>query len=693
MFNDTSKSVDLSGVEATVSAIITGERQAVRRIKGADTAEPEMPFEAADQTVQYEGRPSVKVDRSRDALLTEFGKATLTDRYLMPGESFQDLFARVASYYADKDDPDHAQRLYDYISKLWFMPATPVLSNGGTERGLPISCFLNEANDTLEGIVGLWNENVWLAAKGGGIGSYWGNLRSIGEKVGGNGKTSGIVPFIRVMDSLTLAISQGSLRRGSAACYLPVDHPEVEEFIEIRRPTGGDPNRKALNLHHGILISDAFMRAVEADEDWALLSPKDKSVQKTISARSLWIRMLTARIETGEPYMIFKDTVNNARPEQQKLAGLEVKTSNLCAEITLPTGIDHHGNARTAVCCLSSLNVEKFQEWESHPQFIEDVMRFLDNVLQDFIDRAPDEMAQAKYSAMRERSVGLGVMGFHSFMQANMIPFEGVMAKVWNKKIFKHIDDQADAASKKLADERGACPDAADYGINERFSNKSAVAPTASISIICGGTSAGIEPIAANSFTHKTLSGSHNVRNRHLTKLLEEKGRNDDETWSSIVTNGGSIAHLDFLDDLEKDVFKTAFEIDQRWVIEHAGDRAPMIDQAQSVNLFVPANVNKRELHQLHFQAWKQGVKSLYYCRSLSIQRAESDSSHQLKQAENDAASAAAKASGAAEIPLKTLTEVAVETRLTQNEQPPKQMEQKVNPAEMNDYDECLACQ
>jgi ribonucleoside-diphosphate reductase alpha chain len=685
MFNDTSKSVDPSEIEATVSAIITGERAAVRRVKGGDTAEPEMPFEPADQTVQVKGHGSVKVDRSRDALLTEFGKATLTDRYLMPGEGFQDLFARVASYYGD--DADHAQRLYDYISKLWFMPATPVLSNGGTERGLPISCFLNEANDTLEGIVGLWNENVWLAAKGGGIGSYWGNLRSIGEKVGGNGKTSGIVPFIRVMDSLTLAISQGSLRRGSAACYLPVDHPEVEEFIEIRRPTGGDPNRKALNLHHGILISDAFMRAVEADEDWALLSPKDRTVQKTVSARGLWIRMLTARIETGEPYMVFKDTVNNARPEQHKLAGLEVKTSNLCAEITLPTGMDHHGNARTAVCCLSSLNVEKYQEWQDHPQLIEDVMRFLDNVIQDFIDRAPDEMAQAKYSAMRERSVGLGVMGFHSFLQANMIPFEGVMAKVWNKKIFKHIEEQASAASKLLAEERGACPDAADYGIMERFSNKSAVAPTASISIICGGTSAGIEPIAANSFTHKTLSGSHNVRNRHLTKLLEEKGRNDDDTWSSIVTSGGSVSELDFLSDDEKDVFKTAFEIDQRWVIEHAGDRAPMIDQAQSVNLFVPADVHKRDLHQLHFQAWKQGVKSLYYCRSLSIQRAESDSSHLIKQAENDAASAAAKASSAATIPLKTLSEVATETRLGGS------TPQKVNPAEMNDYDECLACQ
>jgi ribonucleoside-diphosphate reductase alpha chain len=302
--------------------------------------------------VQLRGHCQVRVDRSRDALLTDFGRATLSDRYLMPGEEFQDLFARVASRYGD--DAGHAQRLYDYISRMWFMPATPVLSNGGTERGLPISCFLNEASDSLEGIVALWNENVWLASKGGGIGSYWGNLRSIGERVGAVGKTSGVIPFIRVMDSLTLAISQGSLRRGSAAVYLPVTHPEIEEFIEMRRPTGGDPNRKALNLHHGILVPDAFMRAVEADEEWPLTSPKDGSIVRKISARSLWIRVLMARIETGEPYLVFSDHVNRARPEHHKLAGLTVKTSNLCSEITLPTGTDHHGQERTAVCCLGS---------------------------------------------------------------------------------------------------------------------------------------------------------------------------------------------------------------------------------------------------------------------------------------------------------------------------------------------------
>ena len=614
--------------------------------------------------VQMQGRHQVRMDRSRDALLTDFGRATLDDRYLMPGESYQDLFARVASYYGE--DAGHAQRIYDYMSKLWFMPATPVLSNGGTQRGLPISCFLNEASDSLDGIVGLWNENVWLASKGGGIGSYWGNLRSIGEKVGQNGKTSGVIPFIRVMDSLTLAISQGSLRRGSAAVYLPVSHPEIEEFVEIRRPTGGDPNRKALNLHHGILVPDAFMRAVEADELWPLLSPKDNSVVRSITARSLWVRILTSRIETGEPYLIFSDHVNNARPEHQKLAGLEVKTSNLCSEITLPTGLDKHGKHRTAVCCLSSLNLETWFDWKDSPTFIEDVMLFLDNVLQDFIDRAPEGMERAKYSAMRERSVGLGVMGFHSFLQSQMVPWESVIAKSWNKRMFKHIRSQVDAASRMLAEERGACPDAAEYGIMERFSNKMAIAPTASISIIAGNSSPGIEPIAANVFLQKTLSGSFAVRNRHLQQLLAEKGQDNDEVWSSITVTKGSVQHLDFLEEHEKAVFKTAFELDQRWIVEHAADRTPFICQSQSVNVFLPANVHKRDLHQIHFLAWKKGVKSLYYCRSLSVARADTVSEKPLRPVDFTGAPAN---DGAGPLPLVAGGE---------------------GPA---DYEECLACQ
>lgn len=574
---------------------------------------------------QMERGNRIRIDRNRDENLTEFGKATLADRYLMPEEAYQDLFARVSMYYGD--DSDHAQRIYDYMSKLWFMPATPVLSNGGTSRGLPISCFLNETGDSLDSIVELWNENVWLASLGGGIGSFWGNVRSIGEKIGRNGKTSGIVPFIRVMDSLTLAISQGSLRRGSAAIYLPIWHPEIEEFIELRRPTGGDPNRKALNLHHGVLVNDAFMHAVERNEEWALRSPKDNAIITTVNARDLWIRLLTARIETGEPYIINIDHVNDQIPAHHKMAGLNVKMSNLCSEITLPTGKDHLGNDRTAVCCLSSINMEKYDEWKDDENFVEDIMRFLDNVLTDFIEKAPDNMAKAKYSAMRERSVGLGVMGWHSFLQQKMIPMESVMAKVWNKRIFEQIRTQADKASKVLAEERGACPDAADYGIMERFSNKMAIAPTASISIICGGASPGIEPNAANAYTHKTLSGSFSVRNRYLEQLLEEKGQNTDEVWSSIFTNEGSVQHLDFLDDHEKDVFKTAFELDQRWLIEHAADRTEFICQAQSLNIFLPADVHKKDLHEIHYQAWKKGVKSLYYCRSKSIQRAESDAS------------------------------------------------------------------
>ena len=564
---------------------------------------------------------TIRIDRTKDSKLTDFGKATLSDRYLGQNESYQDLFARVASIYAD--DNLHAQRLYNYISNLWFMPATPILSNGGNERGLPISCFLNEAGDSLSSILDLWNENVWLAAKGGGIGSYWGNLRSIGEKIGRVGKTSGIIPFIKVMDSLTMAISQGSLRRGSAACYLPIDHPEIEEFMEMRRPTGGDPNRKALNLHHGVLVSDAFMRAVETNSEWALKSPKDEIIQSTLSARNLWIRLLTARVETGEPYIIFVDTVNRQIPQHHKLAGLNVKTSNLCSEITLPTGIDKDGNDRTAVCCLSSLNLETYEEWKDQPNFIEDVMRFLDNVLTDFITRAPDSFKDAKYSAMRERSVGLGVMGFHSFLQKNSIPLESVMSKVWNSKIFEHIQIKVDQASKKLAKERGACPDAEEYGFKERFSNKTAIAPTASISIISGGASPGVEPVAANSYTHKTLSGSYNVRNRYLKKVLEKYRKNDDETWSTITTNQGSVEHLDFLTRNEKDVFKTAFEIDQKWIVELGADRTPFVSQSQSINIFLPADVHKKELHQVHFQAWKKGLKSLYYCRSKSIQRAE----------------------------------------------------------------------
>lgn len=575
----------------------------------------------AEKKTSSKTKITIKTDHKKDDRLSNFGKAVLKDRYLMPGESYQDLFARVAAYYAD--DQAHATRLYDYISNLWFMPATPILSNGGTDRGLPISCFLNESTDSLNGIVDLWNENVWLASRGGGIGSYWGNLRSIGETVRGNGKTSGIIPFIKVMDSQTLAISQGSLRRGSAAVYLPIDHPEIEEFIDVRRPVGGDPNRRSLNLHHGVVVTDEFMKAVEKDADFELKSPYTKQAVDKVKARALWIKLLTTRVETGEPYILFIDAVNKAIPEHHKKLGLKVKTSNLCSEITLATGIDHLGKDRTAVCCLSSLNVEYYDEWKDHPQIVEDIMRFLDNVLQDFIDKAPDTMKKAKYSAMRERSVGLGVMGFHSFLQSKNVPMESAMAKVWNKKIFQQIKLSVDQASKTLAKERGACPDAADAGAMERFTNKLAIAPTASISIIANNSSPGIEPYAANSFTQKTLTGSFNVRNKNLVKLLESKGRNTEDIWSSITINEGSVQHLDFLDEHEKLVFKTAQEIDQRWIIDLSAERQEYICQAQSLNIFLPGNVSKKYLHDIHFRAWQKGLKSLYYCRSTSIQRAD----------------------------------------------------------------------
>ena len=605
---------------------------------------------AREPELEFTPKPDrPKQVKSRNELLTDFGKRTLLDRYLLPEESFQDMFGRVAQAYAD--DTAHAQRLYDYMSQLWFMPATPVLSNGGADRGLPISCFLNAVDDSLDSIVDVWNENVWLASNGGGIGTYWGNVRSIGEKIGRAGKTSGIIPFIRVMDSLTLAISQGSLRRGSAAVYLDIHHPEIEEFLEIRKPSG-DFNRKSLNLHHGLNITDDFMEAVAAGEEYPLKSPHTGEIIKHVDARKVWQKILEMRLATGEPYMVFSDTVNKALAKHQRDAGLKVQQSNLCAEIMLATGRDKYDRQRTAVCCLSSINAQKYDEWKDVPGFVEDIMRFLDNVLESFIQGAPEAMDDAKYSAMRERSVGLGLMGFHSMLQQKGIPFESAMAKSWNMRLFSKIRTDADKASKVLAEERGPCPDAADMGVMERFSHKMAVAPTASISIICGGTSAGIEPIPANIYTHKTLSGSFTVRNPLLEALLETKGKNTDGIWATILENEGSVQHLDCLDEHEKATFRTAFEIDQRWVIEHAADRAPMICQAQSLNIFLPGDIDKWDLHMLHWTAWEKGVKSLYYCRSKSIQRAAFAGS----EAKTD-------------------------------------MEKAMEAAAPTDYDECLACQ
>lgn len=733
----------------------------------------------------------IDIDHSLDKKLTTFSLKKLESAYLRGDQKPQERFAALSAHYGK--DVDHARRIYKYISNLWFMPATPILSNGGTTYGLPASCFVNEPTDTLHGIVGKWNENVWLASRGGGIGSYYGNLRSSAESVGKNGHSSGSIPFIHVMDSLTLAISQGcvdgdteilteggfvkfseldiahgrvwqvdhkgiaslvtpseyhtypykgvmhhyittdahgdtvleqfvtpnhrlvktdhgmimdristdleivqsedfvftdkssfvrlrtddvsgisgdsriahtlasfenttredvdfdgtvycvsvpsgmfiarkngtvcvtgnSLRRGSAAVYMPVWHPEIEEFIEMRRPTGGDPNRKNLNLHHGVVLSNAFMRMVMTDGEWELRSPKDGAVIKRLSARSIWQRLLLARLEQGEPYILWEDQINERMPHYQRESGLYVKTSNLCSEITLPTGIDHHGRDRTAVCFLSSLNLETHEEWKDNSQFIEDIMYFLDAVVQDLIDNAPPEMAAAVYGAYRERAVGLGVMGFHTFLQQRMIPFESIMAKVWNRKIFKEVRGQADAASIKIASERGSCPDAAEHGIVERFACKMAVAPTASISIICGETSPGIDPIASCYYLQKSLTGNQSVKNKYLVKLLKERDLDTDEIWTSIQNARGSVQHLDCLSQSEKDVFKTAFELDQRWIIEHAADRTPFICQSQPVNLFLPPNIHKRDLHGIHALAWEKGLKSLYYCRSYSLKQAD----------------------------------------------------------------------
>jgi ribonucleoside-diphosphate reductase alpha chain len=568
---------------------------------------------------------TIKLCPERDNLLTPFGKQTLKDRYLWKGEDFQKMFARVAAVNSDNDN--HAQRMYDYISRLWFMPATPVLSNSGHEKNLPISCFLNSVGDNLEEIFETFNENFWLASRGGGIGTSWSEVRDIGEPVADRGTTSGVIPFIKIQDSSTVGISQGSLRRGSTAAYLDVSHPEIEEFLEIRNPAGGDPHRKSLNIHHGVVVPNSFMQAVHDNADWMLISPHNGKVQQVVKARKIWQQILTRRLETGEPYVWFVDTVNDNRPAVYKLNNLYNQQSNLCSEIALSTSVDYNAKRRTAVCCLSSLNLETYDEWKDQIETLtEDCMRFLDNVMSSFI-RLTDGVEgfeRANYSAKMERSIGLGVMGFHSFLQNRMLPFEGVMAKVWNKRIFAALKDAADRANVRIALDRGSCPDAERAGLTLRFSHVFAIAPTASISIIAGESSPGIEPSAANAYKQKTLSGWFQVRNKYLDRII--KGRLDaaewEDTWNSITSNDGSAQHLDFLSQDEKDVFKTAYELDQRWIIEHAADRQQFICQGQSVNIFVRPTVHKRTLNKLHTIAWEKGLKGLYYCRSRSIRQA-----------------------------------------------------------------------
>lgn len=565
---------------------------------------------------------SVKIDYSKDELLDEFAITTLKDRYMVPGEeSPQEAFARAAMAFAD--DEDHAQRLYDYVSKLWFMFSTPVLSNGGTTRGLPISCFLNYVEDSREGITDHYVENAFLSSFGGGIGGHWSDVRAQGTKTSKGSESTGVIPFVKVVDAEMLAFSQGVTRRGSYAAYLHMSHPEIEEFLDVRKPTGGDTNRKSVNLHHGVVVPDSFMELIHSatkypdfDDSWDLIDPHTRQVRKTVSARALWVKLLQNRMETGEPYVMFEDAVNSELPAFQKDKGLEVHHSNLCSEITLATN-----DERTAVCCLSSVNLEYYDEWSKHPAFIPDLIRMLDNVLTDFIERAPSQLDRAKFSAMRERSLGLGAMGFHAYLQKMNIPFESLGAQSMNQTIFAKIKADADKTTRKLAQEKGACPD--DDTCTVRNAHLLAIAPNASSSIICGNTSPSIEPFRANAFTQKTKSGSNLLKNKYLEERLTEHGMNNDEIWKSIITNRGSCQHLDFLSDHEKDVFKTAVELNQAWLIEHAAERQEYICQSQSLNLFFPPDVNKGDLHNAHMLAWAKNLKTLYYLRSEAISRAD----------------------------------------------------------------------
>lgn len=573
---------------------------------------------------------NIDIDYRRDRYLSEFSHKTLQDRYLVEGEtSPQDAFARAACAFAD--DKEHAQRLYDYASKLWFMFSTPILSNGGTKRGLPISCFLNYVEDSREGITGHYTENAFLSSVGGGVGGCWNDVRSVGSKTSAGSESTGVIPFLKVVDAEMLAFSQGVTRRGSYAAYLDISHPEIEEYLDIRKPTGGDINRKSTNLHHGVVLSDEFMELIEQatlvegfDDSWDLVDPHSKQVVKTVSAKTLWVKLIQNRVETGEPYIMFGDTVQAGLPDCQKDRGLKVHHSNLCSEITLATDEN-----RTAVCCLSSVNLEEYDEWSNNEQFIGDLVRMLDNVLTYFIKNAPDELYRAKFSAERERSIGLGAMGFHAYLQRHNIPFESAIAKSRNHAIFELIKRKAVAESRKLASERGEAPDAVGTGM--RNCHLMAIAPNASSSIICGNTSPSIEPYRANAFTQKTKSGSSLMKNEYLEHALQEMGMDTDDVWKSIVTKGGSVQHLDFLDEWTKDVFKTAVEIDQRWVIDMAADRQKEICQSQSLNVFFPSNVSKGELHAIHMMAWKKKVKTLYYLRSEAMKRAETVSDSALR--------------------------------------------------------------
>jgi ribonucleoside-diphosphate reductase alpha chain len=561
----------------------------------------------------------IKVDYSRDGLFDELGLKRLKESYMREDESSpQERFAYVSNSFGS--NKEHAQRLYDYASRHWLSYSTPILSFGRSKRGLPISCFLPYLDDSAEGLVDTLAEVNWLSMLGGGVGIGIG-IRSADDK------SVGVMPHLRTYDAASLAYRQGRTRRGSYAAYLDIRHPDILIFLEMRKPTG-DQNMRCLNLHHGINITDDFMHLIErcmidpnADDTWELKDPASGEVRDRIPARELWQRILEIRMQTGEPYLHFIDTSNKAMPEFQKKLGLSIKQSNLCSEIILPTDKE-----RTAVCCLSSLNLEHFDDWKNETIFLRDVAEMLDNVLQYFIDHAPNTVGRAKFSAIRERSIGIGALGWHAYLQRNSIVWESALATSANHKIFKHIRTQLDQANISLGKERGEAPDAAGTGL--RFSHMMAIAPNASSSIIMGNTSPSIEPFRANAYRQDTLSGASLNKNKYLDKIIKELCKNDNkldynEIWSSIIANDGSVQHIDFLDEWTKDVYKTSMEIDQRWLVDHAANRQSYIDQAQSVNLFFRPDVNIKYLHAVHFQAWKQGLKTLYYCRSEKLAKAD----------------------------------------------------------------------
>ena len=558
---------------------------------------------------------NIDIDLSRDALFDELGMQRLKESYMKEDEtSPQERFAYVSSAFAS--NREHAQRLYDYASKHWLSYSTPILSFGRSKRGLPISCFLNYMDDSAEGLVDNLSETNWLSMMGGGVGVHVGIRNS-------DDKSTGVMPHLKIYDASSLAYRQGRTRRGSYAAYLNINHPDIIQFLEMRKPTG-DQNLRTLNLHHGINLTNEFMSIIErcmkdenADDSFNLVNPSNGEVVETVSAKYLWQKILDLRMQTGEPYLIFIDAANDALPAWLKDKGLKINGSNLCTEIFLPTDEE-----RTAVCCLSSVNLEYFDEIKNEPLFIQDVMEMLDNVLQYFIDNAPDSIARARYSAIRERSIGIGTLGFHAYLQKNGVPIDSVVAKVFNNKIFKHIHEQCKAADEVLAQQRGACPDALESGVQRRFSHWTAVAPNASSSLIMGNTSPSVEPYRANVFRQDTLSGAHVYKNRFLKAELAKLGKDDDDVWASIIANDGSIQHLDVPEQL-KEVYKTAMEIDQRWLVELAADRQKYIDQGQSINLFFPANVSVKYLHSVHFLAWKSGLKSLYYLRSEKVKKAD----------------------------------------------------------------------